>query len=251
VPGTTIQAAFIFDTEDGTVSAWAGGLTPATNAVLAVDNSGNPTAATGAVYKGLAFAVNAHGAFLYATNFRAGTIDVFGPNGSNGLFTSATTDGGFLDPAIPPGYAPFGIALIDGDLFVTYALQNAQKHDDVAGRGHGYVDVFDTDGHLLRRLASRGPLDSPWGVVRASLGFGRFSGKLLVGNFGNGHINAFGDRGEFLGELEDGYGRPVVIDGLWTLTLGGGRGSGPDTIYFAAGPNGETNGLFGTITPAQ
>lgn len=249
VPGTKIPAAFIFDTEDGTLSAWAGGLTPADHAVLAVDNSANPTAAAGAVYKGLVFAVNSHGAFLFATNFRAGRIDVFGPNGADGLFTAAATDGSFADPGIPAGYAPFGIALIDGDLFVTYALQNAEKHDDVAGPGRGFVDVFDTDGHLLRRFASRGPLNAPWGVARASLSFGKFSGKILIGNFGNGHISAFSDRGEFLGELADASDQPLAIDGLWTLTLGGGRGSSPDTLFFAAGPNGETNGMFGTITP--
>ena len=112
--------------------------------------------------------VNAKGVFLFATNFRAGTIDVFGPTGSNGLFTPATSDGKFTDPEIPAGYAPFGIENIDGDLFVTYAQQNAQKHDDVAGPGHGFVDVYDTDGHLLRRFASGGPLNSPWCVARAS-----------------------------------------------------------------------------------
>ena len=249
VPGTKIPAAFIFDTEDGTLSVWAGGLNPADDAVLAVDNSANPTAAAGAVYKGLVFAVNSHGAFLFATNFRAGRIDVFGPNGPDGLFTAATTDGGFAEPEIPAGYAPFGIALVDGDLFVTYALQNAAKHDDVAGPGRGFVDVFDTDGHLLRRFASRGPLNAPWGVARASLSFGKFSGKILIGNFGNGHVSAFSDRGEPLGELEDAHDRPLAIDGLWTLTLGGGRGSSPDTLFFAAGPKGETNGMFGTISP--
>ena len=259
VPGTAspanskgIPAVFIFDTEDGTVSAWAGGLTPATNAVLAVDNSKTPNPASGAVYKGLAFGVNVHGAFLFATNFRAGTIDVFGPPAvAGGLFTPATTDGGFTDPEIPAGYAPFGIQNIDGDLFVTYAKQNAQKHDDVAGPGNGFVDVFDTDGHLLRRFASRGPLNSPWGVARASFAFGRFSGEILVGNFGNGKINVFDSRGRFIDELDGPYGRALVIDGLWTLTLGGGAKSSSDTLYFTAGPNGETDGLFGTITPVS
>ena len=244
VPGTKIPAAFIFDTEDGTLSAWAGGLNPADNAVLAADNS-----ASGAVYKGMVFGVNVKGPFLFATNFHAGTIDVFGPTGPNGLFTPATTDGNFKDAGIPAGYAPFGIANINGDLFVTYAKQNADKHDDVAGQGHGFVDVFDTDGHLLRRLVSRGPLDSPWGVARASYAFGRFSGDILVGNFGNGKINVFDENGRFIDELDDKDGKTLVIDRLWTLILGGGRKSKSDTLYFTAGPAGETHGLFGTITP--
>jgi len=250
VPGTKLPAVFIFATEDGTVSAWAGGLNPADNAVIAVDNSSSPAAGNGAVYKGLVFGLSAKGGLLYATNFRAGTIDVFGPTGSGGLFTPATTDGGFADPNIPAGYAPFGIANIDGDLFVTYAEQNAAKHDDVAGPGHGFVDVFDTDGHLLRRFASRGSLNSPWGITRASFAFGPFSGRILIGNFGNGRIDAFDNDGRFIDELDDAHGKALVIDGLWTLTLGGGRGSSPDTLYFTAGPNGESNGMFGTIVPA-
>ena len=247
VPGTTIQASFIFATEDGTLSAWAGGLTPnPTNAVIAFDNS-----ASGAVYKGLAYGVNVHGFFLFATNFNAGTVDVFGPNGPDGQFTLTTTDGGFIDPDIPAGYAPFGIETVDGNLFVTYAKQNPAKHDDVAGPGNGFVDVFDTDGHLLRRFASRGPLNSPWGVTRASFAFGRFSGDILVGNFGNGKINVFNSRGRFIDELDRPNGKPLIIDGLWKLTLGGGRASSPDTLYFTAGPNDEKDGLFGTITPVS
>ncbi len=244
VPGTKIQALFIFSTEDGTISAWAGGLTPAASAVLAADES-----ASGAVYKSLAFAVNPKGAFLFAANFNAGTVDVFGPNGADGMFTKVASDGGFSDPEIPPGYAPFNIVNLDGELFVTYALQNAQKHDDVAGPGHGFVDVFDTSGHLLHRFASRGRLNSPWGIARASFAFGPYSGKILIGNFGDGHINVFNNDGELIDQIEDSRGRPIVIDGLWTLTLGGGLHSSPDTLYFSAGPNGETNGLFGTITP--
>jgi len=249
VPGTQLQAAFIFDTEDGTISAWAPGLTPDNNAVLAVDNSKIPNAANGAVYKGLAYGVNVHGAFLFATNFRAGTIDVFGPNGPNGLFTPATTDGGFTDPKIPAGFAPFGIQNINGDLFVTYAKQNLPKHDDVAGPGNGFVDVFDTNGFLLRRFASRGPLNSPWGVARASFAFGRFSGDILIGNFGDGKINAFDSDGNFLATLKDAKDKPLIIEGLWNLALGGGRNSSSDTLYFTAGPNDEKDGLFGTITP--
>src|SRR6266403_1944181 len=251
VPGTKIQAAFIFATEDGTISAWGGGLTPFDTAVIAADNSANPTAANGAVYKALVFAVNVKGAFLFATNFRAGTIDVFSPTGPGGTYVLTTTDGGFTDPAIPAGYAPFGIQNIDGDLFVTYAKQNAQKHDDAAGPGNGFVDVFDTDGHLLRRFASRGALNSPWGMTRASFDFGRFSGLILVGNFGNGKINVFSSQGQFIDELDRPNGKPLVIDGLWKMTLGGGRNSSSDTLYFTAGPNGEQDGLFGTIAPAS
>jgi uncharacterized protein (TIGR03118 family) len=245
VPGTKIPAVFIFSTEDGTISAWAGGLNPAENAVLAADES-----STGAVYKSLAFAVNNKGAFLFATNFHNGTVDVFGPNGLDGMFTKVVLDGNFADPELPPGYAPFNIVNIDGDLFVTYAKQNDQKHDDVAGPGHGFVDVFDTDGHLIRRFESRGLLNSPWGIARASFAFGPFSGKILIGNFGDGRINVFNNDGTFVDQLEDVHGKPLVIDGLWTLTLGGGRGSSPDTLYFSAGPDDETNGLFGTITLA-
>jgi uncharacterized protein (TIGR03118 family) len=233
-------ASFIFDTEDGTISAWTGGLSVPDAAVLAVDNS------PGAVYKGLVFGVNANGVFLFATNFRAGTVDVFDHN-----YQPATTDGGFNDPSIPVGYAPFGIQNIDGSLFVTYAKQNPAKHDDLAGPGRGFVDVFDTDGHLLQRFASRGALNSPWGVARASFAFGRFSGDVLIGNFGDGKINAFDSNGNFLGTLRDNNGKQIKIDGLWTLTLGGGTNSSSDTLYFTAGPNGETDGVFGTITPAS
>jgi uncharacterized protein (TIGR03118 family) len=247
VPGTSIPASFIFDTEDGTVSAWAGTIPDNSRAVIAFDNS-----PSGAVYKGLATGVNVHGVFLFATNFNAGTIDVFAPNGQTGfrLATNQEITGSFSDPDIPAGFAPFGIQNIDGDLFVTYAKQNGEKHDDVAGPGNGFIDVFDTEGNLLRRFASRGPLNSPWGITRASFAFGRFSGDILIGNFGNGRINAFHSDGDFVDTLRDNKGKPIKIDGLWTVTLGGGRNSSSDTVYFTAGPNDETDGLFGTITPA-
>ena len=256
VPGTKLPAAFIWATEDGTISAWAGGLMPRNEAVLAADNSNVPKPANGAVYKGLVVGTNVNGVFLFATNFRAGTIDVFAPDqDSSGVglpFKSVTTDGGFVDPKIPAGFAPFGIENVDGNLFVTYALQKQpDKHDDMAGPGNGFVDVFDTDGHLLRRFASRGPLNSPWGITRASFAFGRFSGLILIGNFGNGKINVFSSQGEFIDELDLTNDKPLVIDGLWKLTLGGGAKSSSDTLYFTAGPNGETDGLFGTITPAS
>jgi uncharacterized protein (TIGR03118 family) len=253
VPGTApaTPSHFIFDSEDGTISAWASGNT----ATIAVNNSTIPNATNGAVYKGLVTGVNVNNngtVFLYATNFRAGTIDVFDTNFNQVTpGTAGKIDGTFTDPRIPAGFAPFGIQNINGDLFVTYAKQNAQKHDDVAGAGNGFVDVFDTNGNLLRRFASRGPLNSPWGVARASFAFGKFSGDILIGDFGDGRINVYDSDRNSLGQLRDTNGEPISIDGLWTLTLGGGAKSSSDTLYFTAGPNGETDGLFGTITPAS
>ncbi len=253
VPGTTLPASFIWDTEDGTISAWNGGLTNNKAAVIAVDNSVTPRAKDGAVYKGLAFGVNETGTFLFATNFRAGTIDVFAPNQSStgtGMAYKQLTlsKGAFTDPNIPAGFAPFGIQNIDGSLIVTYAKQDASKHDDVAGDGNGYVDAYDTDGNLLQRLATQGGLNSPWGVARASYAFGAFAGDLLIGNFGNGWINALTPKGLVL--LNAAGGGLLTIPGLWTLTLGGGAVSNPSTLYFTAGPNAETDGRFGTIAPA-
>ena len=249
--GAPIPAAFIWATEDGTISAWAGGLTPPDQAVLAVDNSGS-----GAVYKGLVFGTNPRGVFLFATDFHNAKIDVFAPqpSGTNGLFQAADSTeipGTFADPEIPAGFAPFGIQNINGNLFVTYAKQKLpEKHDDEAGPGNGFVDIFDTSGNLIERFASQGTLNSPWGLSRASFAFGRFNGDILVGNFGDGRITAFGNDGKPHGLLRDAMThKPLVIDGLWTITLGGGRNSDSDVLYFTAGPNGEADGLFGTITP--
>jgi uncharacterized protein (TIGR03118 family) len=244
VPGTKLPAAFIFSTEDGTISAWAGGLpSNPLDAVLAVDNSAG---GTGAVYKGLEFGTTAAGNFIYATNFRAGTIDVF-----DSTFAPANSKllGTFTDPDMKPGYAPFGIRNIGGNLFVTYAQQDAARHDDVKGAGHGFVDVFDTDGHLLQRFASRGFLDSPWGVALAPAGFGTYANDILIGNFGSGAINAYTPSGKYVGPVTDRFGRSIVIPGLWGLYFGGALASTPDTLFFTAGPGGETHGLFGTITP--
>jgi uncharacterized protein (TIGR03118 family) len=248
VPKTQTPALFIWDTEDGTITAWAGGLTPPDQAVLAVDESADK-----AVFKGLAFGSNSHGTFLFATNFRAATVEAFAPNDSIGYrrATSSEVEGDFTDPNIPAGFAPFGIQNIGGALFVTYAQQDAQKHDDVPGQGHGFVDIFDTDGHLIQRFAQHGQLNSPWGVARASFVFGDFSGDILVGNFGDGTINAYDNAGHFRGTIRDVNNKPLVIDGLWSLTLGGGRNSNPNTLYFTAGPNDETDGLFGTVTPIE
>jgi uncharacterized protein (TIGR03118 family) len=254
VPGSTSPAVFVFDTEDGTISAW----NPAvnlTNAVLAVNNSN--VGAGGAVYKGLAFGVTTTGAHLYAANFRAGTVDVFDatftPNLVDGAVPEATTatniTGTFADPAIPSGFAPFGIQNINGDLYVSYARQDAAKHDPVNTPHSGFVDVFSAEGVLLNRLAAGGPLNSPWGMVQAPPSFGRFGNDILVGNFGDGTINIFRPDGEWLGQLPGTNGRPLVNGGLWALVFGGGSKSSPDTLYFSAGPNNETNGLFGTIAP--
>ena len=228
VPGTVspanskgIPAVFIFDTEDGTISAWAGGLTPPTNAVIAVDNSKIPNAANGAVYKGLAFGVNVHGAFLFATNFRAGTIDVFGPPIPPAAYSRPRrrTGASRIRKSRP---ASRRLASRTSMAISSSPMRSRMRKSMMTWRvaGNGFVDVFDTDGHLLRRFASRGPLNSPWGVARASFAFGRFSGEILIGNFGNGKINVFDSRGRFIDELDGPYGKALVIDGLWTLTLG-------------------------------
>lgn len=236
--GTVSGAAlFIFATEDGTISGWNRNV-DLTHAIREVDNS------PGAVYKGLAMGSNSAGSFLYATNFRAGTVDVF-----DSQFHQVSLSGSFTDPNLPPGYAPFGIANINGDLYVTYALQNAAKHDDVAGPAHGFVDIYDTNGNLIRRLVTRGRLNSPWGLAMAPANFGRFSGDLLVGNFGDGRINAVDpSTGDFLGQLRDANNSPITIDGLWGLAFGNDANAGPkSTLFFTAGLNDEADGLFGSL----
>jgi uncharacterized protein (TIGR03118 family) len=232
-------SAFIFATEDGTISGWSPKV-DATNAILAVDNS----AATGAVYKGLALAGNGTGHFLYATDFHNGKIDVF-----DSAFEPAVLSGSFADPLIPEGFAPFGIRNINGNLYVTYAKQDADRHDDVKGNGRGFVNVFDANGNLIRRFASRGILNSPWGLAVAPANFGEFSNRLLIGNFGDGKINAFDiATGKFLGALYRRDNVPITVNGLWGLDFGNGVEDFPtDVLFFTAGPNGESHGLFGKI----
>jgi len=228
-------ASFIFVTEDGTVSAWNGG----TATTLEVDNS-----ASGAIYKGVVLGANASGPLLYAANFNAGTVDVF-----DGTFAPVKVAGGFTDATIPAGFAPFNIANLNGKLYVVYAKQDAEKHDDVAGPGNGFINIFDMDGNFQKRLVSNGALNSPWGMVIAPSTFGPFGGALLVGNFGDGWINAFdANAGTLLGALQDTKGNVIAIDGLWAITFGNGKNGGDqNTLYFTAGPDQEAHGLFGSL----
>jgi uncharacterized protein (TIGR03118 family) len=229
---------FLFDTEDGTISGWNPNVDP-THAILAVDNS-----KSGAVYKGLAIATNQSGTFLYATNFRAGTVDVFDKN-----FVLTKLSGSFTDPNLPKEYAPFGIQAFGSNIVVTYAKQDKAKHDDVPGLGHGFVDVFDTNGNLIKRLISQGQLDSPWGLAMAPANFGIFSSDLLVGNFGNGHINAYDpNSGALLGTLMNSKGKVIKIDGLWGLMFGnGGQAGQTNQLFFTSGLHDEADGIFGMI----
>jgi uncharacterized protein (TIGR03118 family) len=244
IPHTTDPALFIFDSEDGTISAWNSAIN-LTQAQLIIDNSKGGSA-RGAVYKGLALGNNATGSFLYATNFRAGKIDVF-----DSSFAPATLAGNFRDPNHPQaGFAPFGIANILGNLFVTYAEQDSAKHDPVHGTGLGFVDIFDTNGNFIKRFATRNALNAPWGVALAPFNFGQASNKILIGNFGDGRINMFDlSTSKFLGQLPSTSNKPIAIDGLWTLTFGGALDSDPGTLYFSAGTNDEADGLFGSLSP--
>lgn len=241
-------STFIFDTEDGTLSGWNPQV-DAIHAILTVDNSGSD-----AVYKGLAFGSNSHGNFLFAADFHNGKIDVF-----NKDFKQVKLSGSFTDPQLPPppvgspGFAPFGIQNIGGRLFVSYALQGSEQKDDQAGPGNGFIDVFDTSGNLLKRFASHGTLNSPWGMTVAPGDFGRFSHALLVGNFGDGRISAFNPAtGALLGQLTDAKGQRITIDGLWGLTFSRGEDDedAAGTLFFTAGLNDEADGLLGTLRPA-
>jgi uncharacterized protein (TIGR03118 family) len=231
---------FLFATEDGTIAGWSPMANPAA-AIIAADNSGE-----GAVYKGLAIATNGSQAQLFAANFRENAIDVF-----DSSFQRVSTPGSFSDPRIPASFAPFGVAALNGKLYVTYAKQNGARHDDVAGAGNGFVDVYDLNGHLLSRLISGGRLDSPWGLALAPSGFGTFANDLLVGNFGDGRINAFDPTsGTFLGSLDDPHGKTLSIEGLWGLAFGNGQNTGdPNTLFFTAGIGGEKHGLIGSLQP--
>jgi uncharacterized protein (TIGR03118 family) len=230
--------------EDGIISAWASG----SNARVVADRS-----ASDAVYKGLALARDGSADFIYAADFKGGRIDVFDDH-----FQLVTTKP-FLDPSIPAGFAPFNVQNIDGKLFVTYAMQKGpENEDDQAGAGNGYIDVYRTDGSLVRRFASRGMLNSPWGLAKMPEHSGEHTHhKILVGNFGDGRINIFSEHGKFIGQASDEQGSPIAIFGLWALAFIGGDatpghdGHGKDKalprLFFTAGPNDEANGLFGYL----
>jgi uncharacterized protein (TIGR03118 family) len=242
--GVSGPSKFLFATEDGTIVGWNPSVDP-THAIIAVDRSTARDQAgdVGAVYKGLALVTTPTGKLLYATNFRFGTVEVF--DSSFNLVNS------FSDPTIPAGFAPFGIHNVGGRLFVTYAKQDAAKHDDDAGPGHGFVDVFAPNGDLLQRFASQGRLNSPWAVTLAPSSFGAASGDVLVGNFGDGRINVFEpSSGRFLDQLRSSSGAPLAIPDLWGLRFPtGSLNAVPNALYFTAGINHEADGLFGDIVP--
>jgi len=238
--GASGASRFIFATEEGMIAAWSPTVDQ-THALRVVDNS----TATAAVYKGLALSANGTGSLLYAADFRNNKIDVF-----DGAFTPVTLPAGaFADPNLPAGFAPFGIQAINGNIYVSYAMQDANKHDDVEGPGLGFVNVFAPNGAFIKRLVSQGRLDSPWGMALAPAGFGEFGDRLLVGNFGDGAINVYDiATGQFVGQLVDANNSPIKIDGLWALVFGNGFANQPvNTLFFTAGPNSERNGLYGRI----
>jgi uncharacterized protein (TIGR03118 family) len=238
--------SFIFVTADGTVSAWASAVS-ATAAQLMVDNS-----STNAKYYGMAISATTTSAtpMIYAANFNSGGIDVFDTN-----FKPVTLPGKpFVDAAVPAGYAPFNIWNLGGQLYVMWAMQNASKSFSVSGAGLGAVSIFDLNGNLLQHVATGGPLNAPWGVAIAPATFGAFANDLLIGNFGDGTINAFNPTtGAALGALTDQNGNTIAIPGLWGLLLGnGGSGGDANAIYFTAGLTGDKHGLLGSLqaTPA-
>ena len=235
IPGNGQAAQLLFSSEDGTISAWNSGTS------TTVVDSGD----TGAVYKGIALASSNGANYLYVTNFTEQRIDVFDKN-----FAPATGMP-FSDPNIPADYGPFNIALIGGNLYVTYAKHKPpENHDDSAGPGNGYVDVYTTGGSLVKRFASQGVLNSPWGLAKAPAGFGAFANAILISNFGDGLINAFDESGNSMGQIKDVNGAALKIDGLWAIAFPSGssfNASERNWLYFSAGPSGENHGLFGYL----
>jgi uncharacterized protein (TIGR03118 family) len=234
----TAPAQLILAGEGGTITAWARSVSSDTATIGYYDAAG------GAVYKGLAMAKASTGNQLYATDFRNAKVDVFDSH-----FRKITPVGAFADPMIPSGFAPFGIQAIDNELYVTYAKQDSTAHDEVLGAGLGYVDVFDANGGFLRRFASAGSLNAPWGIALAPAGFGSIGGNLLIGNFGDGAINAFDlTSARPLGAISLANGRQLAIPGLWALAFGDGLANLPaNTLFYTAGPNNQADGVLGRI----
>jgi uncharacterized protein (TIGR03118 family) len=240
---------FLFATEAGTIRGWDPSVGPGTTSrrsFIVVNRSH-----AGAIYKGLAIASIATGSLLYATDFHNGRVDVFDAN-----LDRVRSPGAFVDPGLPSGFAPFGIQTVGESIFVTYAMQDANAEDDVKGSGLGFVDEYTATGAFVQRVVSRGDLNAPWGIAQAPEGFGEFSGDLLIGNFGDGEINAFAptSKGGFedQGELTRPGGRTIAVDGLWALEFGNGGAAGPTTsLFFTAGPADEAHGLFGKIEAAS
>jgi uncharacterized protein (TIGR03118 family) len=231
---------FIFASEEGIIAAWKTGNT----AVKVADRS-----SWNAVYKGIAMGFGGTNCFLYLANFKGGKVDVFDNN------FNYVTDKPFIDPGIPAGFAPFNVVNIGGLLYVTYAKQKGPDDmDDQAGPGNGYVDIFTPQGTLVRRFASQGTLNSPWGIALAPAGFADTNSTILIGNFGDGRINVFDMQGNFKGQLQGSDGQPLSIDGLWAIdflenNLPGGNATDP--LFFTAGPNDESHGLFGYLQRAK
>jgi uncharacterized protein (TIGR03118 family) len=228
--------SFLFASEDGTVSGWRSALGTTAETLVAASASD--------VYKGITLDTTGGDNYALLANFYSGSIDVLkGSGGDPNL-------GGFVDPSIPSGYAPFDVQDLNGVVYVTYAEQDGSKQDEIDGAGLGYIDAFDLNGNLISRLVSNGPLNAPWGLAIAPAGFGDLGGDLLVGNFGDGTIDAFTTSGTFVETLDGANGNPLSIDGLWALRFGSGsaNGGGANTLYITAGPNGETGGLFAEVT---
>ncbi len=239
------RAAFLFASQVGIVSGWNPNVPAAGSKQAQVGGTGD------AVYTGLAIGQVSNGqggttTYLYAADFEHNKIDVY-----DGTFhaPNPALDGSFSDPNIPNSYSIFNIQNLAGKLYVTYAQQSHKEPDEETDRGSGFVDVFDTSGHLLQRLIQGNHLRAPWGLALAPADFGVFSNALIVGNFGDGQLHAFDpDSGKYLGEMKDESGKPIVIDGLWGITFGnGGNGGDKNALYFAAGIQDETHGLFGSL----
>jgi len=238
--GSSAPAKFIFVGVTGHLSGWA----PNVPAPVPSTNAQDAVVTPGAAFTGLAIAATSSGSRLYAADFSAGTVDVY-----NGMFQRIITSGDFLDPKLPFGYSPFNVQVLGGKVYVAYAKIDRSTGRDIHAKGLGRVDVFDVDGNLLSRIHQTSELNAPWGMTIAPAGFGKLSGDLLVGNFGDGRIHAYSPRTlKELGSVRNARGRAIIIDGLWALTPGNGVEAGTDQVIFTAGPHNGMHGLLGTLS---